>query len=158
MRVSEIQTMFDYDRWATGRILQAAGALTPEEFAAPSPLGGPGVRDTLIHLVDAMLGWRLRWEGQADEDLQPDQFESLAAVSDRWDAEVAALRSFVGRLSDEDLQRPVRTLQLWQTLLHLVNHGTQHRSEVAMLLTHYGHSPDDLDLSWYLRDFQGRTE
>jgi uncharacterized damage-inducible protein DinB len=40
---------------------------------------------------------------------------------------------------------------LWHLLLHLANHGTQHRSEAAVLLTDYGHSPGDLDLIVYLR-------
>ncbi len=40
---------------------------------------------------------------------------------------------------------------LWQLMLHLINHGTQHRSEAAALLTGYGQSPGDLDLILYLR-------
>ena len=41
------------------------------------------------------------------------------------------------------------TYPLWQALMHQVNHATQHRSEVALLLTEAGHSPSDLDFLRY---------
>jgi uncharacterized damage-inducible protein DinB len=34
----------------------------------------------------------------------------------------------------------------WVILAHVVNHGTQQRSELALYLTERGHSPDQLDL------------
>ena len=40
-------------------------------------------------------------------------------------------------------------ISLWQALAHVVNHGTQHRSEAAVLLTAAGHSPGDLDMVDY---------
>jgi uncharacterized damage-inducible protein DinB len=40
---------------------------------------------------------------------------------------------------------------VWQIVLQVVNHATQHRSEAAEVLTEYGCSPGDLDLIWYLR-------
>jgi len=34
----------------------------------------------------------------------------------------------------------------WAMLLHVINHSTQHRSKVAMMLTKLGHSPGDMEI------------
>lgn len=44
---------------------------------------------------------------------------------------------------------------LWHCLLHVVNHGTQHRSEAAAILTGYGRSPGDLDFTAFLNEQHG---
>ena len=42
------------------------------------------------------------------------------------------------------------TNYLWQLLIQLVNHGTQHRAELATRLTELDQSPGDLDFVIYL--------
>ena len=34
----------------------------------------------------------------------------------------------------------------WDILFHVINHGTQHRSEVATMLTKLGHSHVDMEI------------
>jgi uncharacterized damage-inducible protein DinB len=41
---------------------------------------------------------------------------------------------------------PYDDVPMWQLLAHVLNHGTQHRSEAAALLTEAGRSPGDLDM------------
>src|SRR5207253_2302725 len=51
MTKDDIQLLYKYDRWANNRVLQAASALSAEEFARD--LGGSfrSVRDTLVHII-----------------------------------------------------------------------------------------------------------
>ena len=41
---------------------------------------------------------------------------------------------------------------LWESMAHLVNHGTQHKTETAAILTGMGYSPGDIDLIVYLNE------
>ena len=71
------------------------------------------------------------------------------------------LMSFVDKVTDEKLNShflytatdgsPYERI-LWHTMLHLVNHGTQHRSEAAALLTDFGQSPGDIDFVYFLSE------
>ena len=66
------------------------------------------------------------------------------------DARLAAPLAYV------NMQGETWTYPLWQQMLHQVNHATQHRSETAVLLTQFGHSPGWLDLLYFV-DVRGAS-
>ena len=87
-----------------------------------------------------------------------ENFADLDALRKRWRRENENLWRCLDTLNDEDLTRVYTrkrgdreyTAVLWQALVHVVNHGTQHRSECAALLTGFGHSPGDMDFTLFL--------
>jgi uncharacterized damage-inducible protein DinB len=60
------------------------------------------------------------------------------------------MRAYLAALSDEDAAGPFYDVILWQVIAHVAHHGMQHRSEAALLLTHFGHSPGDIDMVFWL--------
>lgn len=126
------------------------------------PLAGLGsLRRILVHTASAYWIWRSRLEGSSPRaQLEPADFPTLAAIRERWEVEAAAMRSHIARLDDTALAEPLaysttagtpQSTPRWQILVHLANHGTQHRSEAAALLTVLGQSPDDLDMIRFFR-------
>ncbi len=157
MRADEIRFLFDYSYAATARILDAAGRLDNDQFVGPSPVRGcAGLRDLLVHLLDRERAWRegLSSRGAyASPPLDPATFPDVAELAQAWHTEEGAMRSWLAGLDDADMNLPAAGRPLWQCLLHIVNHATQHRSEAAMLLTHWWHSPGELDLIYFRDDW-----
>jgi uncharacterized damage-inducible protein DinB len=161
MNIEYIRTLYDYNHWANARILESAVGVPSERWASAA-LGYCRLRDTLVHTLAAEWNWRSRWQGVSPKALlDPDDFPTLEHVQQRWNTEAKAMADFVAGLSDSDLQArfaytttsgaPMSNT-LWHAMVHQVNHGTQHRSELAMLLTDLGHSPGNIDMITFLRE------
>ena len=91
--------------------------------------------------------------------LTPADLPTIAAVRHAGQDLAVARRSYIAGLDDAALAAPIRwqdgsetrTLLRWQGLVQAANHGTQHRSEIAAMLTDFGHSPGDLDFGLWCR-------
>lgn len=156
MLLEGIPTLYEHNRIATERVLDTAEGLTEEQWLAPQTAGRGSIRDTLVHLVSGMRGWLASWEGAANPGQpDPEGYPDVASVRAFFREVDVASQEFLKGLADTDLQRVVtRTRQdgstmsapMWQMMLHVTNHGMQHRSEVAAMMTAFGHSPGELDL------------
>jgi uncharacterized damage-inducible protein DinB len=161
MRVADLLAIYDYHYWATDRILDRTTRVSGAQFVAPAPVPSGSLRGTLVHVLDAECAWRARWQGQeASPPLRDEELPAPADLITRWCENEAAMRAYLATLGDADLDRAITyrswngqtyTHLLWQMLVHVTNHGTQHRGEAALLLTEYGHSPGDIDFTVYLR-------
>ena len=161
MNAQAIRTLYDYNYWANARILDAAAGVPQEVFTSAS-LGYARLRETLVHTLSAEWIWRSRWQGHSPMAvLDASDFPTLEALRARWDAERRQMYAFLDTLGDDDLGRVVEYTTtggqgyantLWHLMTHLVNHGTQHRSELAMLLTELGRSPGDIDMITFVRE------
>ena len=156
MYKSEISSLIAYNFWADEQILSACEKITIEEFTrkiVPNP-GWDSLRGILVHLVDAELGWRLNLESQdASEILEEADFKTVAELRNRWEVERTAWMEYQAELSETVLNVSREdTLKIWQVIVHVVNHGTQHRSEAAAILTGYDQSPGELDFDIFLSE------
>src|SRR5690349_15166359 len=162
MNKQDIQLLFTYNQWANARILKSVAAVTAEQFLAPASYPHGGLRSTLVHALFAEWVWRKRWEGESPSTrFKPEEFPTFESLHTRWLEEEALLMKFIHAQTDDDLNEAFqfkmisgesREHILWQAMAHVVNHGTQHRSEAAAMLTEMNQSPGDLDLSLFLRE------
>lgn len=151
MNRSDIEFLFGYDRWATKRVLATLDGIPPELWGHAGAVGERGLGAILVHQLGAAQRWRHAIQRTGEEPEPEDEpLLSVEELRSRWAVEWVAVDAWVPTL-DEDLLAYVHEGEaIWQMLAHVVNHGTQHRSEAAALLTAAGHSPGDLDMIDYV--------
>lgn len=164
-----IHVHYGYNSWATERILAAAERLSPEQLGSPGHAGHGSMRETLIHMIETQWGWFSWFDGSLPVEkaygLTIDRAEvpDIPSIRRKWNEVNEQAARLVERLGEDDLNAewplgmpggPMIPAPLWQLMLHVANHGTQHRSEVAAKLTEHGHSPGNMDLLYYVMERQ----
>ncbi len=161
MKVDDIKLYYAYNEWADQRILDAAEIVTPAQLTRPNEFGWGDLRGALVHTLDAETGWfSFLFGGEGQGMLDPKDFADIATLRKRWGQQNEITRQCLDTLIDQDLTRVYTSEHggksydwvLWQALVHVVNHGTQHRAECAATLTGFGHSPGDMDMTLYYNE------
>src|SRR5216684_3307335 len=140
MTPQEMRMLYDFNAWANHRSLNAASSLTAEQFVKPMGSSFGSVRDTLGHIFGAEWIWLERFQGRSPASL-PDttQFKDVASLLERW-------------MEYKTLKYGVYSNPLWQSMQHLVNHGSYHRGQVTTLLRQLGAQPILTDLMHFYRE------
>ena len=162
MSPQEIQLLYDYNAWANRRSLAAAEKLAPEQFLKPLGSSFSSVRDTLAHIFGAEWIWLERFQGRSPAALpNVGEFAEIAGLREKWLEHEEKLLAFVRGLTQADLDREMeyKTLKfgvyrnpLWQSMQHVINHGTYHRGQVTTLLRQLGAQPILTDLMHFYRE------
>jgi uncharacterized damage-inducible protein DinB len=151
MNREDIALLYEYDRWANNRVIDAASALAPEQFTRD--LGGAfsSVRDTLVHILAAEWIWLTYWsEPSPGEEILPELrkrrealfnlalFPDLAAVKSKWSKIEKDQADFVGSLTNADLEKMLPSrggdLSLAHLMQHMANHSTYHRGQISLMM------------------------
>ena len=162
MTPDEMRLLYDYNAWANRRQLDAAAALSNEQFTKKLGSSFSSVRDTLAHIFGAEWVWLERFQGRSPASL-PDvaEYQDLQSLREAWQEHEERLLKFVAGLHQQDLHRVMeyKTLKfgtysnpLWQSMQHVVNHGTYHRGQITTMLRQLGAQPILTDLMHFYRE------
>jgi uncharacterized damage-inducible protein DinB len=161
MQKDEILTLVEYNAWANQRLFQRAKRLSRVQLTAPCELSRGSILSTLIHVLDTQWYWRSACQAGAfpSKELTERDFPDMATLRMRWLEDDAQLATYVQSLDAARLSAQVeyswprarpRHKTRWHILMHIVNHGTHHRSEIGRYLATLGHSPGDLDFILFI--------
>lgn len=161
MNMQWIRTLYDYHYWANQKVWDCVVPLSEAQSLKPFDYSIGTIRDQLVHMMSAEAIWFTRIAGESPSRmLDPADFPSLTSIQEQWSTIEQHVRHTIATLTDADLARPMayqrtggspQSTPLVGILLHVVNHGTDHRAQVLQLINRVGGQSVEQDLIFYLR-------
>jgi len=136
-------------------------ALSFEQFTQKVDYSRGSVREQIVHLLDAEDMWFSELRGAQPleplpETVTADDRETIRA---HWDKVEQNIRTYLADLQDEQLfSKPIKEpeedqiLTVWQVLLHVANHATDHRAQLLRVLHDLGVETKSQDYIFYIYD------
>ena len=151
---------FRHNSMMNSRLLEACRELTAEQLgtAVEGTYGTIGA--TLVHIANSQVGYGLRsLAREKPEPLAEDPFPRFEDLAERYSYGNGLLEEAAAR-AGEDVEievsgdDPPGTWKMPASLILLqaVNHGTEHRSQIATILTWLGIEPPPMDGWTYFFD------
>jgi uncharacterized damage-inducible protein DinB len=159
MNADAFRQFYDYHFTENRKIWDTAVMLSQEQFTRPSDYSVGSVRDQIVHLMSCDDYWFSGLRGLEMPDMRdPTHYEDRALLRAHWDIIEQNMRAYLATLRDEMLfEHPFpdgedRALVLWQVLVHVVNHGTDHRAQLLRLLNDLTVKTGPQDYIFYIFD------
>ncbi|HKU46609.1 MAG TPA: DinB family protein [Burkholderiales bacterium] len=155
-----LRTLMRYKAWANELVFAAAAKLPEAELTAPRKIVFGSLLRTLNHVYAMDEVWRAHLEGRPHgystrnpEACPPlPELRAKQAAMDKW------FVSYADGLSEEDEIVNFRfigggpgSMTRGDILLHVANHGTYHRGNVASMMYQAGMPPPTTDLPVFLK-------
>ncbi len=135
-------------------------ALSYQQFTQAVGYSHGSVRDQIVHLMSVDEAWFSELQGvEPPEALPAVNFDDRKIIGARWDSVEQSMRAYLAELQDDMLfDKPIKEpeedkdLMLWQVLLQVANHGTDHRAQLLRLLHDIGIATTSQDYIFYAYD------
>lgn len=160
MNTQSLISLFNYHFWANHQVWNCLESVSAEQFTEDVAYSLGSLQSQFFHLMltDAyplqMLGKPVPGGKMRKED-----FLDKAAMQARWSEVETAVQEAMSEWTDEQLQAPFPMprpdgttvdASLWEVLMTLVNHGTNHRAQILMQLHKLGAPTVEQGLYYYI--------
>ena len=144
-----LKTHLDYTFWANLRVLESLREISDDELRRNCGNSHGGIFDTLLHIFHGDRIWLSRTTSNprvslsdAGENLTPRTLEpAWRQVAQGWRQWASGVDDVRSLLHYRNLAGEPHSVQFWEMVFHVVNHGTYHRGQIARLVRQSGNAP-----------------
>jgi uncharacterized damage-inducible protein DinB len=159
MNANAFRHFYGYHFAENRKLWDIITSLSQEQFIQAVNYSHGSVRNQIVHLISADETWFCELRGvEIPESLDPADYNDREVIRAHWDGVERAMQEYLSKLRDEMLfEKPVaegedKDLILWQVLLHVANHGTDHRAQLLRMLHDLGIKTASQDYIFYVYD------
>ena len=149
MDPAPIQALFRFNTFANESLREPLLAAGDETARQPLDMWFGSVFSILAHVCGGEGTWlaRLRDRNATPQPLTGADFPSVEALVERWRDFDAQWEAYVASLSAEMLDEEIVSrrrdgnayvFKLWQPIIHIANHSTEHRGHATVAMTQLG--------------------
>lgn len=158
MNADAFRHFYNYHFAENRKVWEHVASLTFEKFVQSVDYSHGSVREQILHLIDAEQMWfsELR-DAQPLEPLPSSDVDDRDAIRAYWDKTEQDIRDYLSDLRDDMLfTKPIKEpeddkdLIVWQVLLHVANHATDHRAQLLRVLHDLGIETKYQDYIFYV--------
>lgn len=153
MKLELIKLFVEYHIETTRRVWDLIDTITDEQFLADEIYSHGSIRNLMVHLASVDRRWLAGLKNLEDVGhLKEEDFTTRAKAREAFETVAKDLSDHVSKLTEDALNKPTTKVDRpqWQILLHLINHGTDHRATVLQRLNELGAKTFPQDLVMWL--------
>jgi uncharacterized damage-inducible protein DinB len=151
-----------YNYQAHRRLWECILTLSDEQFVQPLDYSIGSVRNHMVHLINVDTRWmgRIREDDPLPDYVPYEAYTSPRQTFERW---LTVEQDVISTVATIDIEKIVEirfssglyadklfTVTVEQVLLHVVNHGTDHRAQVLPILHRLGAPTFEQDYMYHL--------
>jgi len=159
MNANAFRHFYNYHFAENRKVWNGVTSLSFEQFTQPVDYSRGSVREQIVHLLDAEDMWFSELRGAEPLEPLPETVDAddRDAIRAHWDKVEQTIRAYLAELQDDMLfTKPIKVpeedqiLIVWQVLLHVANHATDHRAQLLRVLHDLGVETKYQDYIFYV--------
>ena len=139
--LENIRPYIDYHIALTRQVWECIAQITDEQFLQEDAYSRGSIRNLMVHLASVDRRWLAGLKNLPDVGhLQFEDYPDRASAHAAFESVAQDLADYVAALSVTELEQPPAGIPSPRmlVLMHMVNHGTDHRATVLQRLDEFG--------------------